>query len=474
MVPPRFSRREFVATAGLGLVGLKLGLGCKPGGPASYGLFLDENVVEVDDHPVAFLSTALPRVELTIRDVVENEDVWVGEVVGSAQPSQNVGYLGATWEREVELPTLPPGCYAVSIPESALPASALIASHDVTQAYLYVRDPDSSNPVLLVTDSPTSDAYNPWGGASFYSDPWTTVVSRRRPGVVSRVLRNTPRVARLLDELDHGWDVVDTETLVDDPEILEDYALVILVGQTEYVSRPFRDALEEYFDDGGRLLVLGNELLLFQTRRLDDLIVCHKFPALRGHDPVGEDEDPEVAATASYEWARSDPETRFLGVSTWLAKKPGTTAPWTVHRADHWLWEDTGLGEGDPFYWVGANQLVDGTLLYIHDGLPYPDQTELTRTPDDFLILGSVPTQDARPFWLWADDLDSGPSAVPAQQGWGTIGLRANEAGGALIVIPDVRLVPASSWNSDPTIQQVVANAIEHLLDDEVDAYAGY
>lgn len=463
-----WTRREFLWTTALAAG--SFGVDCSSDRSTHYGLYLDENVIVAGETPVVRVSTTASTAELRIVDAVADELVWSGAIASQAQTSPDPAYLGADWPRAFELPTLGPGCYAVSVSSELVPEPGRFG---VNQAYLYVREPSSGNPVLLLTDSPTSQAYNDWGGSSFYTNPYTTAVSRLRPGVAPRVLRNTPRVARLLDELDRGWDAVDTEAVASDPSLLGHYELVVLVGQAEYVSRPFRDALESYFAGGGRLLILGNELLLYQTRRIDDLVICHKYPSLRPRDPIEEHEDPEVAATASYAWSRSDDETRLVGVSSWLAGKPGVEVPWTVHRADHWLWRDTGLAEGDAFTTIRAQQIVDGTLVRWQDGLPVPDQTELTGTPEDFLPMATAPIVDARLPWLWADDLTIGASDVAPSLGWGVMGMRQNAAGGGMIVLPDVRLVPTGAWNNDPRIQQMVANAIEGLLDrdDLADGY---
>ncbi len=455
-----WTRREFLWTTALaaGSIGVDCGSDRSP----RYGLYLDDNVVVTGETPVVRVSATAPTAELRIVDAVADEMVWSGTLASQVQTSPDAAYLGADWSRAFELPALGPGCYAVSISRELVPEPGRF---EANETYLYVRESDSGNPVLLVTDSPTSQAYNDWGGASFYTTPYTTAVSRLRPGVAPRVLRNTPRIARLLDELDRGWDAVDTETVARDPSLLARYDLVVLVGQAEYVSRPFRDALEGYYEAGGRLLMLGNELLLYQTRRIDDLVICHKYPHVRPRDPIEEHENPEVAATASYAWVRSDDETRFVGVSSWLAGKPGVEVPWTVHRADHWLWQDTGLGEGDAFTTIRAQQIVDGTLIRMQNGLPVPDQTERTGTPEDFLLMATAPIVDARLPWLWADDPTIGANQVAPSLGWGAMGLRQNAAGGGMLVVPDVRLVPTSAWSGDPRIQQMVANAIRALLD---------
>jgi hypothetical protein len=64
---------------------------------------------------------------------------------------------------------------------------------------------------------------------------------------------------------------------------------------------------------------------------------------------------------------------------------------YTVRRADHWVFEGTGLKNGDTF--GGAHTIVgyetDGCLYEERDGLPYP--TGVDGTPLDFEILCQAP-----------------------------------------------------------------------------------
>src|SRR5437588_12141503 len=65
---------------------------------------------------------------------------------------------------------------------------------------------------------------------------------------------------------------------------------------------------------------------------------------------------------------------------------------YTVHRADHWIFQGTRLGYGDV---LGAGATVvgyecDGSVFTYRDGLPYP--TGADGTPPSVEILGSCST----------------------------------------------------------------------------------
>jgi hypothetical protein len=74
---------------------------------------------------------------------------------------------------------------------------------------------------------------------------------------------------------------------------------------------------------------------------------------------------------------------------------------YTIHRADHWIFDGTGLDYGDV---LGAGARVvgyecDGCDFSYRDGLPYPTGSD--GTPTDLLILGTTPvahfTRDKAP-----------------------------------------------------------------------------
>ena len=64
---------------------------------------------------------------------------------------------------------------------------------------------------------------------------------------------------------------------------------------------------------------------------------------------------------------------------------------YTIHRADHWLFEGTDIDYGDV---LGGDARVvgyecDGCDFTYRDGLPYPTGSD--GTPADFVILGTAP-----------------------------------------------------------------------------------
>lgn len=445
---------------------------CPPPPPPSslpHGIFVVPIVVHEGEQAFALVSTLQDQVQLQVRDRVSGADVYSTNVVGTEQTTYQYPWLAAGWTRAEPLPSLPPGIYQVMIPGSS------VSSNDVSrgahEAPLLVLPSTPTAEVLLVFDAATWQAYNDWGGFSLYTATPVPNVGRLRPGFNNATLFMA-RLAQELDSLGIGWGATDTDYVEDHPGILGAYRLVVLVQSFEYVSRAFREQLAGYFDAGGRVLAIGVEFSPIQARREGDLWTCYKFPH-RGTDPVLLDADPANDSLASYEWVRvGEPETRLFGTSYWLGGWPGAATAWTVHRSAHWLWNGTGLQEGASLTDVAAWDLIDGTLLQFEGGLPYVDDTQPTETPADFMVLATVPTVNANPWWCW---LAGTPKNLCKRPGWGVIGIRHNAAGGLLLVLPDWKWLTDAKWLAYPEVPLITRNALQVLAaPGPVDAYGGY
>jgi hypothetical protein len=445
----------------------------RPAMPAPlHGIYVVPTVAHPGEAVSAYVSTLHDPVQLRIVDAVSGSQVFAANVPGAAQTTAAYAWLGAGWARSQPLPALGPGVYTVAIPTSSLPSGEVSFNGGLNfEAPLIVRPAVPAADALVVFDDASWQAYNRFGGFSYYTSPPATTVGRRRSGW-NRETRFVARVARELDALGISWEAADTDYVEDHPGVLDAYRLVVLTGKFEYMSRPFREALQAYFDGGGRVLAIGVEFATFQARREGDLWTCFKFTT-RGTDPVLLDSDPSNDPLASYEWATvGEPETRLFGTSYWLGGWAGAASAWTVHRSGHWLWSGTGIAEGGALTQIPAFDLIDGTMLQFQGGLPYPDPTQPTETPADFMVLASVATVNASPWWCW---LTGTPKYQCERPGSGVIGIRQNGAGGILLVLPDPRWLTDEKWLAYPQVPQVTRNALQTLASPApVDAYGGY
>ncbi len=302
-------------------------------------------------------------------------------------------------------------------------------------------------PILLALATNTWHAYNDFGGRNLYTGG--TAVSLQRPmspGYLHKPLGAGRRVTTLqVPDPDMtaqrgylaahhlspyagsaGWpdwefpflqwaeregyavDVVTNADLEDHPRLLAGpseggYSLYLSVGHDEYWSGPMRDTVEGFIGRGGHAGFLSGNTSFWQVR-LEDATVEGPASTMVGYkgqfkdDPVyGTERIGELTAM----WSDREierPENEMTGVSFVrggyhrIGKRATNGAGgYTVHRADHWLFDDTGIGYGDL---LGANGTTvgyecDGCDFTYRDGLPHP--TGIDGTPEDFTILGTVP-----------------------------------------------------------------------------------
>ncbi len=297
---------------------------------------------------------------------------------------------------------------------------------------------------LLPLATNTWHAYNDFGGPNLYTG--ATSSSLQRPlarGLLHKPLGPGRRVTNLVDDdrqmtahvgylrLNHltpwggsaGWPdweqpliewaeseghVVDVCTNADlegdaGAALVAGYRLLLSVGHDEYWSSPMRDTVEAHVAGGGNVAFLSGNTSFWQVRLEDpdDAGAATRMVGFKGRfreDPV---QGTERAALTTSMWSDLElerPENRMTGVSFSrggyhrIGKRATNGAGgYTIHRADHWLFEDTDLDYGDVL--GGASRVVgyecDGCALTYVDGRPVP--TGEDGTPDSFVILGTAP-----------------------------------------------------------------------------------
>jgi hypothetical protein len=180
------------------------------------------------------------------------------------------------------------------------------------------------------------------------------------------------------------------------PEILADYACVVITGHDEYWSHEMRANLEAWIDGGGKVARLGANFC-WQVRLENEgrRQVCYKFRAAT-EDPVRGTKD-DHRLTSGWE----DPAVDWPGASTfgvngfrglyasWGGFTPRGQRGFTVYRPEHWVFDKTDLYYGDIF---GAEARiyayeVDGLHYTFRDGLPYPTGEDGASTAIEILAM---------------------------------------------------------------------------------------
>ena len=201
--------------------------------------------------------------------------------------------------------------------------------------------------------------------------------------------------------------MVTNADLADHPELLgpdSGYRLFLSVGHDEYWSAGMRDTVEGFIGRGGNAAFLSGNTSFWQVR-LEDPTPEGPAATMVGYkgffkqDPVY---DTDRVAELTSIWSDKligRPENHMTGVSFSrggyhrIGKAVGNgLGGYTVHRHDHWLFEGTGIGDGDI---LGAGAVTvgyecDGCELTYVNGLPEPTGTD--GTPTDLVILGTAPT----------------------------------------------------------------------------------
>jgi hypothetical protein len=318
-----------------------------------------------------------------------------------------------------------------------------------SHAFFVVRPPVGapSAPALLALATNTWHAYNDFGGSNLYTGATSVALQRpmapgylfKPPGQGRRVTvlhppdhQMTAHVGYL--RLNHlspwagsaGWpdwelpfiqwaegegyalDIVTNADLEDHPGLLADtadggYRLFLSVGHDEYWSTPMRDTVEDFIGRGGNAAFFSGNTSFWQVR-LEDPTPEGAATSMIGYkgqfkrDPVYDTEriGELTSMWSDYRIGRSENHMTGVSFARGGYHRIGKTVAngaggYTIHQADHWLFEGTGIAYGDV---LGASATVvgyecDGCAFTMQDGLPVP--TGEDGTPLDFQILGTAP-----------------------------------------------------------------------------------
>ncbi|MCA9757748.1 MAG: hypothetical protein KDA27_18245 [Candidatus Eisenbacteria bacterium] len=286
---------------------------------------------------------------------------------------------------------------------------------DFTQVFLHddgsTAPPEWDEPVLILPLF-TSMAYNDWGGRSFYSSATTPEVCFdrpvRHPG--SDFFDTIVYLVRWLERTGQPYRVATDLELHEGAACLRDARLWIIPGHSEYWTRAMRRETEAFIARGGSVLVLGGNVLWWQSRiaRADDPVepgqvdrlVCYKYMA--DLDPYQEI-DPSLVTTHWDEPPLNESATQLFGLSwrtggmvNWgTASNCPCEYDWhdghggyTVLHPEHWIFDGTGLSAGAQ---LGQRPAIVG---YEVDGVPHswvldlPVPTEGADVPPGTILLG--------------------------------------------------------------------------------------
>jgi hypothetical protein len=305
--------------------------------------------------------------------------------------------------------------------------------------------------LLMLLPTATWSAYNDWGGANHYfgidgstEDRFSPVLTLQRPWTRGAVWlpEGAPRVAlgasppplaaprypqkewaystgfgyyycawgwaqfdrhfaRWAEGEGYAFDMITQTDLHFRPEIISDYACIVIVGHDEYWTREMRETIDRYVEQGGRLARFGaNFMWQIRLEEAGARQICYKHLAAT-EDPI-RNSDPGRLTTLWEDPAVNWPGATTVGVNgfggvyaSWGGFGPRGARGFTVYRPEHWIFDKTDLHYGDIFGAQAAifGYEVDGLDYTFRHGLPFP--TGADGAPEAVQILCMTPAMNA-------------------------------------------------------------------------------
>lgn len=374
-------------------------------------------------------SLEIARIGAARELVVWKDAIAVGEHTVPARPDRD----GCDWPVAFEIETQPSwrsGYYDI----------ALTDSRGETAHHFFCLKPEAPKArTAFVLATNTYHAYNWWGGANAYADVTrlmarefalpeamanaTGILSTQRPfaPLIVAPPADVPRLVNLRKRDfkenpwagDPGWshktrpspydnsagflhkwehafaawaesenialDYFTDYDLDAEPDVLDGYGTLIVVGHSEYWSARQRAQIERFVDRGGKLAIFSGNTCFWKVRWENDgrTLVCHKWK--------GFDAEPEAGREGTHLWSHptfANPEASITGLSFLFGgyHRLGLCAArgaggYTIYDDAHWALADTDLFYGDM---LGAEIPLlgyenDGCRFeFGDDGLPKP------------------------------------------------------------------------------------------------------
>lgn len=352
--------------------------------------------------------------------------------------------VGCGWPVSLEIPIAAEwasGAYVVELSAVSIQGEALSYDH------LFLLRPGEdakAGRLLLVAATSTWTAYNDWGGSNHYEglsgssgDQFSPVLSLERPfakgfvklpaGAPRIPLREPPemgdkiRYPHLQWAHDNGYskkcasagwasfekhyvqwlenhqfavDIISQSDLQYDPDIVDNYDCLTIVGHDEYWSWEMRDTVDTFVEQGGNIArFAGNFFWQIRLENQGRKQVCYKYHA-KEDDPVIKTtqrhlttlcwDAPEVGRPGAQTFGLSGSQGIYAG---WGGCVPRGAGGFTIYRPDHWAFENCDLYYGDIL--GSASKVfayeVDGVDYIIKGGLPFPTGSD--GAPENLQIL---------------------------------------------------------------------------------------
>ncbi len=224
-----------------------------------------------------------------------------------------------------------------------------------------------------------------------------------------------------------------------------------------------RDHLERFIREGGNVAFFSGNTCCWQVRSGNNGRTLTSWKQTPNMDPLYRTGDHRLLSTAWSHHLVGRPENELTGVGfLWggYHRSHGQfmegSGAFTVHRPDHWLFQGTGLKQGDAF--GGKDSIVgyecDGCEMKWIDGVPVPTHND--GTPKTFQILGTCEARWAPGDSYWYDRFPTD------RVGAAVLGTYTSAGGGTVVTTGTTDWAHGLS-GGDAAVIQITKNVLDRL-----------
>lgn len=309
-------------------------------------------------------------------------------VPAQLQPATILSFRdGANWadSYRFQIPlTWRPGYYAAKISGGA---------KSFYTYFLVSHAPGAATPpIAILASTYTWQAYNSWGGGSFYSLGVGKAIGERqahrihlqRPmnlgnPNVSGIMQSETNIAKWLEASGYNFSVYTDSDLHAQPALLSGHKLLVIPSHSEYWTDEMVAALERHLSAGGSVAYLGGNAIYNRVTIKND--VMEGYNHRQYHEQDGK--------PGGFFYLLDRPQSALLGVQ-YDSVGYNTFAPYSVKNAGHWAFAGTGLS-ADAQFGIGTS----GDNVYFASGHEVDKMTRHTPKGTILLAAGLNPGKGA-------------------------------------------------------------------------------
>jgi hypothetical protein len=248
--------------------------------------------------------------------------------------------------------------YSVKIPETwktGIYSVKLTNNNNQKSNYItfIIRKPSTQTEdnIAVIASTNTWQAYNDWGGGSFYDFAMdenvigSTNLSFRRPNKYADPTARGGHLAaselyllRWLEKEGYSYDQICDRDLHRESEILSKYKVVVMQSHPEYYTKEMYDRLYRYVQTGGHLIYLGGNAIWGKVTINRDKNILE----IRRGDKHSDKSPGGLWRELGF------PESGLMGVQ-YSESGYLTWKPYAVRAPGHWVFAGTGLKINDTF-----------------------------------------------------------------------------------------------------------------------------